>query len=61
MRRNRLRLARALEHEELGEDGDALEEDAEAPEDLGGGELVVEDEAEDDGGGDEVFDFEGVD
>jgi len=54
-------LACALEHEELGEDGDGFEEDGEGPEDLGEGEGVVEDESEDEGGAEEEFDFECVD
>lgn len=56
-----LGLARSLEHEQLGQDGDGFEEDGEGPEDLGDVEFVVEDEAEDDAGPEEVLDFEGVD
>lgn len=61
MRRDRLGFARTLEHEELREDSDGFEEDGERPEDLGGGEGVVEDEGEDGGWAEEVFDAEGVD
>ena len=47
VRGDRLGLAGALEHEELGEDRDGLEEDRERPEDLGDREAVVEEQRED--------------
>ena len=53
-------LSSPLQHEELGQDGDGLEEDGEGPEDLGEVEVVVEDEAEDDAGAQQVFDAERV-
>jgi hypothetical protein len=54
-------FARALEDEELREDGDGLEEDGEGPEDLCDGVGVVEEEPEEECGADEVLDAEGVD
>ena len=43
MRGDSFSFTGALQHEELGEDGDALREYGKRPEDLGEGELVVED------------------
>lgn len=60
MRRNRLRLARPTQHEQLRQDRHALEPDGEGPEDLVRGEGVVEDEGEEGDGGKEVGEFEGV-
>ena len=61
MRRDGLRFARALEDEELRENGDGLEEDGERPEDLRDGVGVVEDNSEEECGTNEVLDTEGVD
>jgi hypothetical protein len=61
MRGDSLGFACSLEHEELGEDGYALEKDGEGPEDLSGCEGVVKDESEDEAGADEIFDAEGID
>jgi hypothetical protein len=61
VRVDRVGLARALEHEQLREDGDGLEEDGEGPEDLHGREAVVEHERTERGGPDEVLDLERVD
>lgn len=44
MRGDRLGLSGPGQHEQLGEDGHALEPDGEGPQDLGGDELVVEDQ-----------------
>ena len=58
MRRDGLRLAGTLEEEQLGKDGDSLEEDGEGPQKLGDREPVVEEECEDDldvGGGHEAL------
>jgi len=61
MGRNRLGLACTLEHEELRENGNALEVDAEAPEDLEQREAVVEYKSEQCAGAEEVLDAECVD
>ena len=60
VRGDRLGLAGALEHEELGEDRDGLEEDRERPEDLGDREAVVEEQREDRARAQEVLDAERV-
>jgi hypothetical protein len=54
-------FARALEDEELWEDGDGLEEDGEGPKDLCDGVRVVEEDSEEECGGDEELDAEGID
>jgi hypothetical protein len=54
-------FACALEDEELGEDGDGLEEDGEGPKDLCDGVRVVEEKSEEECGGDEELDAEGID
>lgn len=61
MCRYRLRLARALQHEQLREYSDAFEEDGECPEDLDEVEFVVEEEGEEEGWAEEELDPEGVD
>ena len=58
--RDRLRLAGLADHEELGEDGDALQVDGECPEDLHHTELVVEDDSQEGGRGQEELHSEGV-
>jgi hypothetical protein len=58
MRRNGLRLTRALEHEKLGEDSNSLQPNGERPENLGEPEAVVEDERKDDARREKVFDAE---
>ena len=60
MRRDGLRLARALEHEKLGEDSNSLQPNGERPENLGEPEGIVEDERKDDAWREEVFDAESV-
>ena len=60
MRRNRLRAARALQHEQLRQDRDALEPDAEGPQHFRRDVLVGEEDGEDGGAAEEVLDFEGV-
>ena len=60
MRGDGLRLAGTLEEEQLGKDGDSLEEDGEGPQKLGDREPVVEEECEDHAGADQVFDAERV-
>jgi hypothetical protein len=61
VRRDRFCFAGALEDEELGEDGNGLEEDGERPEDLYDGGGIVEEDSEEECGADEVLDAEGVD
>lgn len=61
MRGDGLGLAGTLEHEELGEDGDGLEEDGKGPEDFANREFVVEVQAEEEARSDEVLDFERID
>lgn len=61
MGRDGLGLAGALQHEELGQDGDGFEPDGERPQDFGEGVFVGEDDGEDGGASEEVLDFEGVD
>lgn len=60
MRGNRLRAAGTLQHKQLGQDGDALEPDAESPEDFGGSVVGGEEDCEDRGATDQVLDAEGV-
>lgn len=55
-----LRFAGLGHHEELGKDGSCLKVDREGPQDLGEGELVVDDEREDDAGSEEELNAEGV-
>ena len=55
-----LRLPGLSDHEELGEDGDALQVDGEGPEDLHDAELVVEDDSQEHGGSQEELHSEGV-
>ncbi len=61
MCRNSLRLACPLEHKQLRENSDRLEENGERPKDFCEGKLIVEDEGEDNAGSDEVFNAEGID
>lgn len=61
MRSDRLRLSRALQHEQLRHDSDRLQEDRERPKNFRDLEAVVEYEGEEDTGSNEVFDAEGVD
>ena len=60
MRRDRLRLPRPLQHEQLRQHRDAFQPDGETPEDLGEGVFLREEEREDGGAAEEVEDFEGV-
>ena len=60
VRRDGLGLASALEHEELGQDGDRLEPDGEGPEDLPRVVVVREQDGQDGGAAQEVLDPEGV-
>ena len=60
MRRDRLRLAGTLEHEQLREDGDRLDEDGEGPHDFGEAEVVVEDERQQHARPEQVLDAECV-
>jgi len=60
VRCDRFCFAGALEDEELGEDGNGLEEDGERPEDLYDGGGIVEEDPEEECGADEVLDAEGV-
>lgn len=60
MSRNRLGATGALQHEELGQDGDALEPDAEGPEHLAGRVLVGEQDSQHGGAAQQVLDAEGV-
>jgi len=55
-----LRLAGLGHHEELGKDSARLKVDREGPQDLGEGELVVDDERKDDAGSEEELNAEGV-
>jgi len=54
-------FAGALEHEELGEDGDGFEPDGEGPEDFCNLVFVGEENSENGAAAEEVLDFEGVD
>ena len=60
MRRNRLRLARPLQHKQLRQDRHALQPDTEGPQDLGDRVLVGEEDGHDGGEGEEVLHLEGV-
>lgn len=60
MSRDRLGATGALQHEELGQDGDALEPDAEGPEHLAGRVLVGEQNSQHGGAAQQVLDAEGV-
>ena len=60
MCRDSLRFTCPLQHEELGEDSNCFKPDGKGPQDLREGELVVEDECEDDARCGKVFDFEGI-
>ena len=55
-----LSLAGLADHEELGEDSDALQVDGEGPEDLHDTELVVEDQSQEDAGSEQELHSEGV-
>lgn len=55
-----IRLARALQHEQLRQDRHALEPDAEAPEDLADGVFRREEDGQDEGAEEEVLHAEGV-
>lgn len=61
VRRDCFCFARALEDEELREDGNGFEEDGEGPGYFCDAVGVVEEESEDEGGADEVLYTEGVD
>ena len=61
MRRDGLSFTRALQEKQLRKDGDRLEENGERPRDLCECEAIVEDEGEQEGGSDQVLDFECVD
>lgn len=61
VRRDRLGLARALQHEQLRQDGHALQPDAERPQHLGDLVAVGEEDAQDGGGEEQVLDLERVD
>ena len=60
MRGDGLRAAGALQHEQLGQDRNTLEPDAEGPEHFRGNVLVREQDGEDGGAAEEVFDLESV-
>ena len=51
-------LSSLLDHEELRQDGHRLKVDGEGPEDLHHGELVVEQQRQDDGGQEQELDPE---
>ena len=55
-----LRLARPLQHEQLRQDGDRLEEDGEGPQDFDGSKTIIEYESKDCGWPNKVFDSESV-
>lgn len=61
VRRDRLCLARPLQHKQLGEDRDRLEVDREGPENLGHRILVGDEEREERAGPDQVLEPERVD
>lgn len=61
MGRDGLSLARALQHEQLRENGHGLEPDGEGPQDLGRRVLVGEDERESGRSAEEVLHAEGID
>ena len=60
MRSNRLRATRALQHEQLRQDRNALKPDAKRPQHFRRDVLVREQDGEDGGAAEEVFDLEGV-
>ena len=60
MRRNRLRLPRPLQHEQLRQHRDALQPDRKTPQDLGEGVFLREEEGEHGGAAEQVEDLEGV-
>ena len=60
MARDGLRLPGLADHEELGQDGDALQVDGEGPEDLHDAELVVENDSQEHGRSQEELHSEGV-
>lgn len=60
VRCNCLCLPCPLKHEELRQNSDRFEENRKRPQNLGEGELVVEDEGEYKARADEIFDFEGI-
>ena len=60
MRSNRLRATRALQHEQLRQDRNALKPDAKRPQHFRRDVLVREQDSEDGGAAEEVFDFESV-
>lgn len=60
VRRNALRLARLADHEQLRQDRHRLEVDAEGPQHLEHGEVMVDEEGEEEGGYHEELDAEGV-
>ena len=55
-----LRLPGLSDHEELGEDGDALQVDGEGPEDLHDAELVVDHQSQEEAGAQQKLHPEGV-
>ena len=57
---DRLGLPRLGDHEQLGQDGDALQVDGEGPQDLHHAELVVDDKTEEDAGAKEELNPECV-
>lgn len=61
VRRDGLSLSGALEHEQLGKNGDSLEPDGESPENLREGVLVGEKQSENSSTGEQVLDLEGID
>lgn len=60
MCRNRLRLARPLEHKQLRENSNRLEINGKSPHDLRQGEAVIEHEGKEDTGSEQVLDLECV-
>lgn len=60
VRGDSLGFAGALEHEELGQDGNGLEPDAEGPEDLIGRVLVWKQDGHCSGAADQILDAEGI-
>ena len=60
MRSDGFRLAGALKHKELRQDGDRLEPDGEGPSEFKGRIFIVEDERQQDDGWDEVCQAESV-
>lgn len=58
---NGLGLSRALEHEQLGQDGNRLEVDGERPENFEDREFVVADEGKNKGRANDIFKAESID